>query len=203
MIQQANYNESEVGNGKNAGNLSVRTGLSGIDRPVNRLGWKALLVLMMFSPMASFEQDGRIGEHQRQTVAVHRQKTRTAQMPAGNCCDPSASDMGAKDPRVGPLSFPDSRSLERADREMIRNHAENGITRILPSLEIPQVEDADMDMDLMFRMSNANWTTLAETADVEMDIRFRIEHILTEWKPDFRGSDKEMNDRFQQDQQQA
>ncbi|NDC78620.1 MAG: hypothetical protein EBZ67_12215, partial [Chitinophagia bacterium] len=65
------------------------------------------------------------------------------------------------------------------------------------------VEDADTDMDLIFRMSNANWTMLVEAADAEMDIRFRIEHILTEWKPDFRGSDKEMNDRFQQDQRQA
>jgi hypothetical protein len=203
MIQQANFKESEDGNVKNAGILSEMTGVSVIGRPVNRLGWKALLVFLMLSPMASFEQDGRIGEHQRQTVAVLRQKTRTAQMPETDCCDPSESDMGRKDPRVGPLSFPDARSLERADREMIRNHAENRIHFILPSLAMPQIEDADKDMDLMFRMSTADWTTLLETADFEMDVRFRIENILLETKLDFRGSDEEMNDRFQQEQQQA
>ena len=183
--------------------MSVKAGMSGIGRPVNRLGWKALLVIMMFTPMASFEQDGRIREHQRQSVAVYRQKTRSTQIPAGNCCDPSASDMGSKDPRVGLLSFPDLSSLERADREMIRNHAENRVERILPSLAMPQIEDADMDMDLMFRMSTANWTTLVEPADVEMDSRFRMENILPESKLDFLDSDNEMNERFREEQQQA
>jgi len=200
MIQQANFNEPKTGNGKKSDILSDNTGMSGIGGPVDRWGWKSLLVFMMLSPMASFEQDGRIGGHQRQSVALHREKS--PRVPPVDCCDPS-TDLGRKETRTGLLYLPDSRSVERADREMIRNHAEMGDKVLLPSLEIPQVEDADMDMDLMFRMSNANWTTLVETADVEMDIRFRIEHILPAWEPVFLDSDKEMNDRFQQDQQQA
>lgn len=201
MIQQANFKESEAGNEKYSGEWSARSGMWGTVRPVDRLGWMALLVLMMFSPMASFEQDGRRGVPQRQSVAVHRQKT--ARLPAGDCCDPSASNLGARDPRVAPLTYPDARSLEQADREMIRNHALYGENVILPSLAMPQTEDADMDMDLMFRMSNAVWMTNLETADLEMDNRFRVENLLPEWKMDFQGSDNEMNDRFRLEQQPA
>lgn len=201
MIQQANFKESEAGNENKSGIRTATARASVIGKPLGRLGWMTLLVSMMFSPMASFEQDGRIGIHQRQSVAVHRQKT--ALMRANVCCDPSADDMGTTALRPGTISFPDSRSVERADREMIRNHAESGKNRILPSLAMPQIEDADMDMDLMFRMSNAGWMTNAAAADMEMDIRFRAEHIPSASGLDFRSSDKEMNDHFLQEQHSA
>lgn len=193
MIQQANQRVSKVGNAKNF-NGPTMSGAS----LVRQVGWMSMLSILLLSPMASFEQDGRSRDNQRQSVAVHRQ--RLAQAGSSTCCDPSQTGANAVfAARPGLLILPDEWSVERADREMIRNHARSGES-ILPALAMPLIEDADAEMDLIFQMSNASWMTDRAAADLEIEQRFRIENLYPWVSGTLSNADRELNAHFLSEQ---
>jgi|GEM_PF-2346164 len=172
MIHKTSISHSETGKGDiqglRPGALAGRT--AGI-----RWG-AALLLCLMLAPMASFEQAGPGGK--TRPVALHR---RPAKPLADACCGwEEASVRPMADIPTYRISLPGRRAFALADLEMTRNHA--GPSRdILPAMAPLSVERADVDMEVLFHLSNAQWVTEVVQADADMDLRFRIENLL---KPD-------------------
>jgi hypothetical protein len=100
------------------------------------------------------------------------------------------------------ISLPGRRAIAQADLEMIRNHA-NPSRDILPAMAPLSVERADVDMEILFHLSNAPWATEVVQADADMDLRFRIENLLKPEAGQLIRADREMHDRFRAEVERA